>query len=246
MSSADYREFVASLAEEGLTNLQKAIALIWYKDHYSDNGELSGDEIADRLEQTGLTGQVNRTRLRGRLQKSPEVVRGQGRDAFRIPLSGRAQLDEKYLPLLERPRPTVSDRLLPRELVDGTRPYLEKMAFQANGCYDYGFYDACAVMCRRMVESLLIEAFHSAGHIGAITDGNGHLYGLEDIIGMANSGQYIKLPRGTGRTLDSIKSIGDTAAHDRYHIATKHDIHEFRAEFRKTISQLLAISGIGQ
>lgn len=153
-------------------------------------------------------------------------------------------MDQELSPLLKRPRPAVPGALLADEIVQGTRPYLEKMAFQANGRYGYAFYDACAVICRRVIESLLIDAFDGQGHIAAITNSNGDLCGLEEIIGVARSGQYLKLPRRAADVLDKIKRIGDTAVHDRYHIATKHDMDEFCTDFRKVISQLLGIAGI--
>ena len=43
--------------------------------------------------------------------------------------------------------------------VRGTRGYIERVANQANGAYQNGWYDACAVMLRRLLETLIIEAF---------------------------------------------------------------------------------------
>ena len=41
-------------------------------------------------------------------------------------------------------------------LVRGTRGYIEKVSNQINGAYENGWYDACAVMLRRLVETLII------------------------------------------------------------------------------------------
>jgi hypothetical protein len=244
MPSNDFDRFVSNCANSGLTETQKAVALLWYADHEESGAARTVDELADALEAQRLTGKVNRSRLTHRLAASSDTVRGSARNSYRIALGRKHSLDHQFVPLLARVRPVVSDALLPDELVQGTRSCLEKMAFQANVCYDYALYDACAVICRRMVESLLVEAFDAAGHIAAITDGNGNLRGLDDILGAAKSGQYVKLPRGTGQALDKIKNVGDTAAHDRYHVATKQDVDEYRVEFRKVISQLLGLAGI--
>ena len=44
-------------------------------------------------------------------------------------------------------------------LVRGTRGYIEKVSNQINGAYENGWYDACAVMLRRLIETLIIETF---------------------------------------------------------------------------------------
>ena len=49
--------------------------------------------------------------------------------------------------------------VLPFSLVKGTRGYIEKIVHQINGSYVATCYDACAVMARRLLETLIIEAF---------------------------------------------------------------------------------------
>jgi|SRR5581483_8337787 len=48
-------------------------------------------------------------------------------------------------------------------LVRGTRGYIEKISNQINGAYENGWYDACAVMLRRLIETLIIETFEHHG-----------------------------------------------------------------------------------
>ena len=43
--------------------------------------------------------------------------------------------------------------------VAGTRGYLERIAYQLNASYDHYLYDCCAVMCRRILETLIIEIY---------------------------------------------------------------------------------------
>src|SRR5258706_10534985 len=52
-----------------------------------------------------------------------------------------------------------SQNIIYKPLVKGTRSYIEKIANQINGCYEYGWFDACAVMIRRLLETLIIEVF---------------------------------------------------------------------------------------
>ena len=63
------------------------------------------------------------------------------------------------------------DEVLPVSMIQGTRPYIEKLTWQINGCYNYEFYDGCAVLMRRLVESLLVEAFIKTGHDDKIRHG---------------------------------------------------------------------------
>ncbi|QYU66776.1 hypothetical protein J4558_17645 [Leptolyngbya sp. 15MV] len=46
-------------------------------------------------------------------------------------------------------------------LSETERGYLVSVGRQANGCYAQGWYDGCAVMMRRLLESSIIEAFEA-------------------------------------------------------------------------------------
>lgn len=243
-NSSDLDHFCERLAEVGLSQVDNAVALLWFADHFSPGVEKTVHELARQMEAATLTGKVNISRLKASLARSKHTVRGHGRDTFRIRLTRKPALGDDYIPLLKRRPVAVSDAVLPDGIVTGTRPYLEDLGCQINGCYDYRFYDGCAVMCRRMVESLLISAFEKAGYRAAIEDSSGNLVGLDEIIGRAKSGQFIKLGRGTAKVLEKVKEIGDTAAHDRYYITREQDIEEFRSGFRRAASELLALAGI--
>ncbi len=66
-------------------------------------------------------------------------------------------------------------------LVKGTRPYIEKISNQINGCYEYGWFDACAVMIRRLLETLIIEVFEHHKIESKIKKSGDYLY-LKDLI----------------------------------------------------------------
>lgn len=70
---------------------------------------------------------------------------------------GMATLIAAGVKLDSKPAPVPSDTILPRELFEKTRGYIERVGVQINGSYDHGYYDCCAVMCRRMAETLIIE-----------------------------------------------------------------------------------------
>jgi hypothetical protein len=112
-----------------------------------------------------------------------------------------------------------------------------------NGCYEAEFFDAAAVLIRRVTETVLIEAFEKKGQGGAIKSAGEYLP-FGDVIGIAGSGACFKLARGSARSLERIKAVGDTAAHHRTHITSKADIDEIAHEFRKVLGELLDLADL--
>lgn len=244
-SSSDFQYFASNLLNQGgVKELDKAVACLWYAANNGHAAELTVKDIADAMVSVGLAANINRSRLSKNLSQSKLTVKGEKKGTFRISPTKKAELDRRFSPLLKRRKVKVSDELLPDAVIQNTRKYLHDLAHQINGTYDAGFYDACAVLCRRLIESLLVECFGHAEKLAEIQKPDGNLEMLDAIVRKAKSGQHIRLPRGTLDLIDKIKEVGDTAAHDRYHITTRQDINEFRTGFRKVISQLLGLAGI--
>ena len=80
-----------------------------------------------------------------------------------------------------------TDQVIPVSYVRGTRGYIERVAMQINGCYEKGWWDACAVMMRRLTEILIIEAFEAKGMSAKIKDGSGNYLMLDDLVNYALS-----------------------------------------------------------
>ena len=150
------------------------------------------------------------------------------RETFRPPQEGYWAKTEQVIPLF---------------LVQGTRGYIEKVANQINGCYENGWYDACAVMIRRLIETLLIEAFERHGIANEIKNPNGDFLPLEDIINRA-AAESVKwnLSREVKRALPKLKQLGDRAAHSRRFNARRVDIDKMVDSVRFVVEELLYIS----
>jgi len=69
--------------------------------------------------------------------------------------------------------PSPTEKVVYFSLVRGTRGYLEKIVHQINGSYDNGWYDSCAVMIRRLIETLIIECYEAHNIAGKIKDPKG-------------------------------------------------------------------------
>src|SRR6185369_219805 len=108
--------------------------------------------------------------------------------------------------------PPPDQPILPHSLFQGTRGYIEKVVFQINRSYTGTSYDACAVMIRRLVEVLIIEAFEHRKLAAKILDGSGNYLRLEELVKLALAETSWTLGRNTKSALSKLKTIGDQSA----------------------------------
>ncbi len=142
--------------------------------------------------------------------------------------------------------PTARDSVLAKRLFHNTRGYLEKVVFQINTTYDNTCYDACAVMIRRLVETLIIDAFEYRGIADSIKSANGEFLPLDELVDKTVSERGWNLRRDTKQELKKLKHIGDLSAHGRRYNAQRHDIDGHIAGLRVVAEELLYLSGFKQ
>ena len=126
--------------------------------------------------------------------------------------------EESSQPPLEGIKPRTA-RVIDPTLIAGTRSYLEKVADQINGTYENGWYDACAVMLRRFIETLIIETYIEKQKESEIKKTDGDFYSLKRLIDIACGGNDLNLSRDTKDILRKLKRLGDRSAHNRRFIA---------------------------
>lgn len=234
--------FANGLAQHDLTHLDRAIALLWYYKQTQEFEERSASELAADLHNDGFP-RPNVTRLHRELTRSPFTIQGKRRQTFQIDVRRLPELDNIYGPLISlRPIPP-SDSIIPLAWVAGTRTYLEKLVQQINASYDYGLFDGCAVLCRRLMESLITEVYVSQKRHVEIQQG-GSFIQLQALISYLLADQSVPKSRVLRATPPIIKAVGDSAAHDRTYITRQTDIDSFRLAFSRMISELLGLSGI--
>src|SRR5580658_7980245 len=134
--------------------------------------------------------------------------------------------------------------VIARSRVRGTRGYIEKIANQANGAYENGWYDSCAVMIRRLIETLIIEAYEKHGIANKIQNAHGDFLYLRDLIGHSVSEQKWNLSRNCKQSLPKLKDIGDKSAHSRRYIAQRGDIDPLLADIRLVVQEFLFLAGL--
>jgi hypothetical protein len=140
--------------------------------------------------------------------------------------------------------PAYSQQVLPRSLAVGTRGYITKIVNQINGCYEKGWFDACAVMIRRLIETLIIESFEKHKISDRIKTQSGDFLQLNDLVDKVLAEKSWNLGRDSRRALPRLKSVGDKSAHSRRFTARRWDIDRTLSDLRAVTEELLYIAGL--
>lgn len=141
----------------------------------------------------------------------------------------------------------ISEELFDMQIFEGMPSYLLRIAVQANGCYERGWYDASLVMIRRLIESLLIQCFENFNIESKIKNAEGNYFQLGEILSTFISEEKWNLSRNTKRLLpklSEVKEVGDQSAHNRRFLATKRDIDKYSKEMRICFQELVYISQV--
>jgi hypothetical protein len=135
--------------------------------------------------------------------------------------------------------------LFPLSLIAKTRRgYLMTVCRQMNGCFGSGWYDAAAVMMRRLLETSIIEAFEAHHLDGKIKNAQGDFFQLSELIVAALAETTWNLSRNTKKALPNLRDVGHISAHSRRYTAQKGDIVKVSQDARIAIEEFLHLSGL--
>ena len=137
-----------------------------------------------------------------------------------------------------------SEQVLPQSIVRGTRGYIERVVQQINGTYERGWFDACAVMLRRLIEIVIIEAFEANGIADKIMGGDGDFLTLSSLVDAALAEKGWNLGRNTKKALPRIKAVGDRSAHSRRFIAHRQDVEQHILDIRDVVQEFVFLAGL--
>jgi hypothetical protein len=137
-----------------------------------------------------------------------------------------------------------SDEILPFELYRGKRDNITRIGDQINKAYHYKIYDGCAVLMRRLLEMLLIQAFIENGIESEILDSDGNYFQLSDIIKVAIQSRKLGLSRNAKGYLDPFREKGNLSAHNPFHNARRKDLEILQPKFRHLAEELFYKAGI--
>ena len=120
--------------------------------------------------------------------------------------------------------PSREEMVLAKSIIKSPRKYIEVVTNQINSTYETGCYDACAVMIRRLIETLIIEVFEHYKIADKIKTPRGDFFYLSDLITLTLNEKSWNLGRKAKQALPKLKNVGDLSAHSRRFNAHRHDI----------------------
>jgi len=232
-----------SIDNTGLTSLKRACAILWWIGREDPTVGISTGEICKIIESTGHPKQ-NVSRLANQLSKAKKMAtRVPGQNAWRLHPNGRKKLDAIYEPIVDVPKkPIQTNSVLPKNLFSGTRGYIEKTVFQINASYDSGLFDCCAVMCRRLLETLIIELYESVDRQADIKASDNNFLMFADLLSILEQNQSFNLSRNGLQGLRDFKKLGDLSAHNRRFNARREDVDRIRDGIRVASEELLHLA----
>lgn len=161
----------------------------------------------------------------------------------------QADADKFYTPNYEG-RQARHNRIIDPRLVRQAGTHVESIVNSINGTYENGWFDACAVMLRRLIETLIIEAYLGIGRHNDILDNNNHFIDLNSLIKMACDGNDPHLSRTSKRILPKIKALGDRSAHNRTFLAKPSSFESlssnFHVDLQALVQELLSAASKGK
>jgi hypothetical protein len=232
--------FVSRVAGSSLAELDRAIAVLFVMQQSAEFVSATAADIAATLEAGGCAG-INRARLKTRLSGDPRTIKsGQGYRVHPRRLDDVARL---VAPLSGPTRPSSPRTLLDGGLFEHCPGYVRNIVEQINVSYAHACFDCTAVMVRRLFETMIVDAFEKQGALSEITDANGNLFQLSNLIKRLESATAFSVSRQTKQAAPHLKDIGDWSAHNRRHRARQTDIDAVIKHLRVASSDLLHLSG---
>lgn len=222
-----------------LTTIDKAVAVLWWHGIHAPGSSRTVKELCEEIEAAGYA-RPNVTRLAESLKKDRRTLRsGHG---YRLTPAAADAAAEIFSPFLKSRPVVATDSVLPFELFKGTRGYIEKVVLQINGSYDGGMYDCCAVMARRLPETLIIETYEAKGWQHELLGSDGHYLMFSGLLSHIERETRFKVGRAAIDGLRSFKRLGDASAHNRRFNARKGDIDPLATGMRMAAEELLHLS----
>lgn len=223
-------------------NVEKALAILWFHDRSQPGIAMPSGKLTKILDDYHL-GRPNSTQLAEGIRKSG--LASQSAAGFSLKPGSRNAIREWLPAQIDGIQPEIdqSKGYIPEAVWNATAPYVESVCKQLNGCFSNAYYDAAAVMLRRLAETLIIEAYHQLQRDAEIkgADGNYHMFG-ELLKRSSGTASGLNLSRNARQALEEIKKIGDTSAHNRRFMACAADLTKIEPGIRVAIGELITIA----
>jgi len=245
MTDSDIKllEFIRKISEIRISTVDRVVAVLWFHGLHNENAGLSVREVSQHIEQAGCAKQ-NVTIIKRLFRRDSRIIKGPGQ-AYLLRPEVSTSLNEKYLPLIKAKPLIKCDAVLPSDLFDNARSYIKKVVLQLNASHQYSLFDCCAVMCRRLLETLIIEIYEAQNRAEEIQDRDGNYFMFSGLSEYIEKDRAMYLGRNTIKGLKNFKKLGDLSAHNRRFNAREADISHIKDDLRIACEELLHLANQG-
>lgn len=143
-------------------------------------------------------------------------------------------------PALQAPS-RAGTEFIPIEIVDGSKRYAINVARQANRCFQCDCFDACAVMIRRLLETLIIEVFEKKGIANKIKDGSGNYLMFTDLVSRLINASETPVGRTTRKELPNVAIVLNNCAHSRTFNISKSQLVQYQTFIVIAVQELMSL-----
>lgn len=237
----DLTTFVEKVDLPHHTEIEKVELLALYGYLYRNETTFLLSSIVDTLASYGCPIS-NISRVRKNLAKS-RSFRKVANGEYMLTATARESLKEEITNRLDDEVSIDSNsELLDETLFCGKRGYLDKLIYQINHCYKDNCFDACAVCMRRVFEIVLILSYENLGIQDEIKKDGEYLM-LDRIASNAVNNSKLGLSR-LKKEYDTIREIGNYAAHRIQYNTRKKDIDDIKQSYRVCLEELYYKAGL--
>ena len=124
-------------------------------------------------------------------------------------------------------------------LFAGKDRYLRDITIEINTAYRNGAYNACSVLLRRLLETLIIKAHTRNGTTSLAQNVNGEFYQLGKLIDDVTQNQLFGLTRNAYDAMPDLKRLGDWGAHNPNVLVRNTDLEPLKPKARLCFEELL-------
>lgn len=238
----DFCVLVVSLER---SNAEKAVALLWFHDRRTPDIAITSGRLT-KLMIDHHVGTPNPSQLATRIRETRLVNEAKG--GFILKPGSRRIIREWFPAQLDGSQPTIdhSTGYLSEAIWREANHYVVGVCRQLNGCFAANFHDAAAVMLRRLIETLIIDAYEAVGRRADIVDGGDNPFMLNALADRAIAPAHpastgLGLGREAKAALKAIKAVGDRSAHNRRVLANRADLDTVRTGARTAVEELLVV-----
>jgi hypothetical protein len=238
----DFCEVVKKLNK---TNAEKALAVLWYFDREQADVAKTAGQLTKVLGDHHI-GTPNQTTLAEALRKTRLV--SESKSGFSLKPGSRRVIQD-WLPDLDgfQPQMDHASGYLPAPIWKNTRGYIEEVCRELNGCFRHAYYNAAAVMLRRLLETLIIEAYEHLNRENEIKNAGGGYLMLGELAERAageKGHRGLNLGRDSKKALKDVRDVGNWSAHARRFLANAGDLTKVQPGMRLLVQELIQIADL--